>query len=139
MAVAVPVTATLTCPREKILRLFRNIDGGVTYRCSGCEWQYTLSTAAPTGTSTNTVTAGTTTAITVASGGASFTSGMKVLYDIGANAEVVTVGPGATGTNIPVPAGFAKAHGSGATFGQLALNPSYAVADAVPAAPGWGY
>jgi hypothetical protein len=139
MAVAVPASVTVTCPREKTLRLFDNLDGGVTHRCTGCEWQFTFATQAPTGTDTALVTAGTTVAITVASGGASFTSGMKLLFDTGANAEVVTVGPGSTGTNVPVPGGFVKSHSANATFGQLLISPSFSVADAVPAAPGWGF
>jgi hypothetical protein len=139
MAVAVPASVTVTCPREKVLRLFVNLDGGVTHRCTGCEWQFTFSAVSPTGTDTATVTAGSTTAITVASGGASFTSGMKLLFDTGTNAEVVTVGPGSTGTNVPVPGGFAKSHSANATFGQLQVAPSFAVADTVPAAPGWGF
>lgn len=137
-ATGVPTALALFCPREKATHLFVNIDGGITYRCSGCEWSYTLSTQAPTGSATNTVTPGVTTAITVASGGASFTAGMLLLYDTGANAEVVTVTTTGTATNIPIAGGFTKAH-TATTFGQLLNSPSFPVADVVPANPGWGF
>lgn len=50
MSVGVPVAATLACPRCKIIQSFVNVDGGTTFRCSGCEWYWTLSTQAPSGT-----------------------------------------------------------------------------------------
>src|SRR5215471_8791577 len=141
MAAAVPATVRLSCPKEKTLRLFFGVDGQALFRCSGCEWYYTFGTQAPTGTDTATVTAGTTTAITVASGGASFTSGMLLLFDTALNTEVVTVGAGSTGTNIPVPGGFAKNHAANATFGQLLISVTYnAVGEqALVPAPGWGF
>jgi hypothetical protein len=141
MVAGVPTAVTLTCPREKSLRAFVNIDGGTTYRCAGCEWSYGFGTTAPTGTDTAIVTAGTTVAITVASGGASFTTGMLLLFDTTTSAEVVVVGTGSTGTNIPVPGGFIKNHSANATFGQLLLTPSFNAAgeQAIPAAPGWGF
>lgn len=58
------------------------------------------------------------TALTVASGGASFTNGMVVSITDGNNTELVTVGAGATGTNIPVSA-LAHGHATGVTFGQF--------------------
>lgn len=148
MAVAVPAAYRLTCPRCKSTRFFVSIDGGVTQRCKGCEWQFTMSTQAPTSTDTATLAVGGT-ALTVASGGASFTNGMFLLFDTGANAEVLVVNGSSTATNIPVTSapfwpvftGAVKAHGSNATFGQLLLTPSFNAAgeQAVPAAPGWGF
>jgi hypothetical protein len=146
---AIPADVTITCPRCKVLRTFLDVsEGGVQYRCAGCEWTFTLTTTAPTGTSTAAVSKGGTT-ITVASGGASFTNGMTLLYDTGVNAEVVLVNGAATGTSIPIAGqwtgetrdGWAKAHGSGATFGQLAVSSTFAGAgqEAVPANPGWGF
>src|SRR6516162_688871 len=82
MAVAVPQALILTCPRCHLPRRFVAIDGATSYRCSACEWYYTLSPVAPTGTASGALAAGGT-AITVASGGASFTAGMLVLYDFG--------------------------------------------------------
>ena len=140
MAVASPAAIRLTCPRCRILRSFVAIDGSVTYRCSACEWYYTLSAVAPTGTS-NAILAAGGTAIGVASGGASFTSGMTLLYDTGLNTEVLTVNGAATGTSIPVTAA-ARAHSSAVTFGQLAITPTYAgigVGDAVIPNPPWGF
>lgn len=139
MAAGVPAGTTLTCPRCKALRPFVNVNGGTTYRCGGCEWRFTLSAVTPTGTSNGAITAGSSVAISVASGGTSFTSGMKLLYDTGTSAEVVTVGAGATGTSIPVPGGFAKSHNTAATFGQLSITPTDTASDAVPAAPGYGF
>ncbi len=136
----IPVSALVTCPRCKALRSFVNVSaGGVTYRCSGCEWTFTFTAVAPTGTSTASVTTAST-AITVASGGASFTAGMKLLYDTGANAEVVTVSATGTATNIPIAGTFAKPHGN-TTFGKLAISSTYAGVgqEAVPNAPGWGF
>ena len=139
MAVAVPSAVRLTCPRCKFPRLFVSQDGGVTQRCGGCEWSFTMSTQAPTSTDTATLAVGGT-ALTVASGGASFTNGMVLLFDTGVNAEVLIVNGASSGTNIPVTAAV-KAHGANATFGQLLLTPSFNAAgeQAVPAAPGWGF
>jgi hypothetical protein len=122
MAAGVPAALTLRCPRCRILHSFVNVDGGTQFRCSGCEWPFTLSAVAPTGAATATVAAGAT-AITVASGGASFTAGMLLLVDTLANAEVVTVTSTGSATSIPVTA-FIKGHTTGYTFGQLANNPT---------------
>lgn len=149
MAGAIPSEIFVTCPRCKIARTFTDVSGGgVQYRCGGCEWSFSLGTQAPTGTSNASVVIGGT-AISVASGGASFTNGMFLLYDTGVNTEVLVVNGSATGTSIPVAgqwagesrAGFAKAHGSGATFGQMQLSSTYGAVgqEAVPAAPGWGF
>lgn len=149
MAGAIPSELFLACPRCKIVRTFVDVSGGgVQYRCGGCEWTFTLGTIAPTGTSNASVIIGGT-AISVASGGASFTNGMFLMYDTGVNTEVLVVNGSATGTSIPVAgqwagetrAGFAKAHGSGATFGQMSLSSTFGAAgqEAVPAAPGWGF
>jgi ribosomal protein L37AE/L43A len=140
VAVASPQAVTLSCPRCRILRQFQAIDGSVTWRCKACEWYYTFTAAAPTGTSSATLAAGGT-AITVASGGASFTNGMILLYDTGTNTEVLTVNGSSTATSIPVTAA-AKAHASAVTFGQLAIAPTYTGAGdqgAVIPAPGWGF
>jgi hypothetical protein len=58
------------------------------------------------------------TAITVASGGASFTNGMVISIIDGNNTELVVVGAGSTGTSVVV-AATANAHASGVTFGQF--------------------
>jgi hypothetical protein len=139
MVQGVPAAVTLTCPREKILRRFGNIDGGVTYRCSGCEWTYTLGTQAPTGTTNASASVGAVT-ISVASGGASFTSGMKILWDTGTAAEVVTATATGSATSIPVTACI-KAHNSAVAIGQLLVSSTYAGVgeDAIPVAPGWGF
>lgn len=112
-----PVAASLLCPRCKFTGLFVNIDGGLTYRCARCEWIFTLSAVAPTGTSTAGLAAGGL-AITVASGGASFTAGMVLLFDpaVAVNAEPLTVTATGSTTNIPVTAAT-KAHNSGASQG----------------------
>jgi hypothetical protein len=115
-----------------------NVDGGINFFCAGCEWRWVMSTQAPTGALNAGVAVGAV-ALPVASGGASFTTGMVLLVDTGTSAEVVTVpSPGGTGTSIPVPP-LAKAHLSAATFGQLLLTPAFTAVDRVPAAPGWGF
>jgi hypothetical protein len=122
------------------VRQFAAIDGSVTFRCKACEWYYTLTAVAPTSVSSAILAAGGT-AITVASGGTSFTSGMILLYDTGTLTEVLTVNGASTATSVPVTAA-AKAHASAAAFGQLAVNPSYGgigVGDAVIPNPGWGF
>jgi hypothetical protein len=63
------------------------------------------------------VTPATTLAITVASGGASFTAGKRLLYDVGPLAEVVTVTTTGTATNIPVAGRFTRTHGVGRRAG----------------------
>jgi hypothetical protein len=149
MAGAIPSELFITCPRCKTTRMFVDVSGGGTlYRCGGCEWTFTLGTVAPTGTSNAAVSVGGTT-ISVASGGASFTNGMFLLYDTGSLTEVLVVNGSASGTSIPVAgqwagetrAGFAKAHSSAATFGQLSLSSTQGAVgeEAVPAAPGWGF
>lgn len=137
---AVPATLRLTCPRCRCLRMFTAIDGMVTFRCAGCEWYYLLSPVAPTATSNAALAAGGT-AIGVASGGASFTSGMQLLIDTGVLSEVVTVTATGSATSIPVTAAV-RGHASAMTFGQLAIAPKYAgigVGEAVIPAPGWGF
>jgi len=140
VAVAIPTSIRLTCPRCRTLRFFTAIDGAVTFRCKACEWYYTLSAVAPTGTATATLAAGGT-AITVASGGASFTNGMLLLYDTGQLAEVLAVNGTSTATSIPVTAAI-RGHASSVTFGQLAVGPrdsGIGVGDAVIPNPGWGF
>jgi hypothetical protein len=140
---AIPLNALVICPRCKTLRSFVNVSaGGIQYRCGGCEWTYTFTAVAPTGTATAAVvTPATTLAITVASGGASFTAGMYLLYDTGVNAEVVRVTTTGTATSIPVAAGFSKPHLTAVTFGQLLISSTFAGTgqEAVPSAPGWGF
>ncbi len=50
MSVGVPTGVALKCPRCRVLRPFVNVDGGTLFRCGACEWYWTLSTQAPTGT-----------------------------------------------------------------------------------------
>jgi len=111
----------------------------ITGRCSGCEWTFTLSTQSPTGTGTAVLSFGST-AITVASGGASFTNGMRLLYDVGQNAEVLTVNGTPSATNIPV-APVQRAHSASVTFGQLLISSTYSgIGQAqVPAAAPYGF
>jgi hypothetical protein len=140
MVATIPAASLAFCPRCKALRSFLDVSaGGTRYVCSGCEWPFTFSTVAPTSTSTATVTTAST-AITVASGGASFTAGMRLFYDTGVNAEVLTVAATGSATNIPIVGTFAKGHGN-VTFGQLSVNPTLSGAgqDAVPGNPGWGF
>lgn len=140
MAIApTPVTTTIRCPREKFPRLFLSVDGGVTFRCSGCEWSYTMGTQAPTGTTNASRAIGAAT-IPVASGGASFTIGMVILIDTAAAAEIVTATATGSGVSVPVTP-FLKAHNSAVAFGQLLAAPTLSgtAMDAVPAAGGWGY
>lgn len=139
MAAGVPAAVALTCPRCHYLRAFENIDGGQLFRCSGCEWSMSLSTQAPTGV-TNAVAVAGAVAISVASGGAAFTSGMKILWDTGANAEVVTATATGSATSIPVTAAL-KGHASGSAIGQLLTGPTYSGAglETVPPAPGYGF
>jgi hypothetical protein len=95
----------------------------VTGRCSGCEWTFGFSTQAPTGTGTAVLNAGGT-AITVASGGASFTNGMLLLCDTAQNAEVLTINGVSTATNIPIAAAV-RGHSFSVTFGQLLISSTY--------------
>src|SRR6516165_12475067 len=136
---AQPTTLRLTCPRCRCLRMFVAIDGVVTYRCSACEWYYRLSPVAPTGTASAPLAAGGT-AITVASGGASFTGGMVLAYDTGLATEILTVTATGSATSIPVSAA-AKSHLTGVTFGQLAvtltLGGQFGL-EQVPGNPGYG-
>jgi len=123
-------------PECKTLRSFVNVDGGQTYRCAECEWFWSLTAGSPAGTATAPLAQGGT-AVTVTSGGAAFTSGMQVLYDSGTSAEVLNVGPGATGMSVPVSAAV-KAHTAGATFGKLVTSSTLGGVGqlAVPQLPG---
>jgi hypothetical protein len=139
MSFAAPAAYLLTCPRCKALRPFMMTDN-ITGRCGGCEWTFTFSTQAPTGTANAAITAGVSTAISVASGGASFANGMYLLLDTGQNAEVVKVTGTPTGTSIPVPV-FVRSHNSAAAFGQLLISSTYSGVgqEQVPAAAPYGY
>jgi hypothetical protein len=130
-----PANVYATCPRCATLRTL--IGTGTSYMCAGCEWWFTASSQAPTGTGTASVTPASA-AITVASGGASFTNGMFLLYDTSSNAEIVRVTGAATGTSVPVPR-FLRAHGTSIAFGQLLLTPAYLASERVPLAAGWGF
>src|SRR5258708_39337740 len=46
MAAGVPVATRLTCPRCKFARLFFDINGSTLYRCSGCEWYWSVGAVA---------------------------------------------------------------------------------------------
>lgn len=74
-------------------------------------------TKTPTDTISATVTAGDT-ALTVVSGGASFTNGMSVAIQDGPRTEIVTAGAGSTGTSVVVSA-TAFGHAIGVKFGQF--------------------
>jgi hypothetical protein len=127
-------------PREKrkckTLRSFVNVDGGVTFRCAGCEWYWSLTAGSPSGT-TNAPLAQGAVALPVASGGASFTKGMQILLDTVTSAEVVNVTATGSGTSIPVTA-VVKAHLTAAAFAQLVIKPTLngAGQQAVPQLPG---
>src|SRR5215475_1177311 len=138
---ALPTEFIATCPRCKTLRLFVNeSQSGTGYFCAGCEWDFTIGTQAPTGTTNAAITAGVSVTLSVASGGASFTNGMLLMVDGGTTAEVVQVVGSATGTSIPVPGGFSLNHGSAAPFGQLLLTPQNLTAgNRVPNNPPWGF
>ena len=75
---------------------------------------------APTNTASAPIGLGAT-AITVAANGTNFTNGMVVSIIDGNNSELVTVGAGATATNVPISA-TAKAHATGVTFGQFSKH-----------------
>lgn len=139
---AVPAEFLGVCPRCKILRMFKNISQGAQfYSCNGCEWPFTITTQAPTGVTNAVITAGVSTTISVASGGASFTNGMVLMVDGGTSAEVVTVVGTPTGTSIPVPGGFVQNHSSASSFGQLLIVPTLLGTglERVPANPGYGF
>jgi hypothetical protein len=107
----------------------------VTYSVAGT-WTWVLPT------SNGSVAAGAL-ALPIAAGGAAFTSGEQLYVSDGALSEIVTVGPSSTGTSIVIAGnGFANAHGTGKSFGDLVLTSAYSgvgVGEAVPAPPGWGF
>jgi hypothetical protein len=82
-------------------------------------------------------------ALPVAAGGASFMAGEQLYVSDAALSEIVTVGAGSTATSIVIAgSGFANAHGSAKSFGDLVLVPTYpnaGVGEAVPAKAGWGF
>jgi hypothetical protein len=145
---ASPTEFWVTCPRCRVPRKFVCLDGQTLSRCGGCEWYFTFGTQSPTGTSNGAITAGVTTAIPVASGGASFTTGMVLWLDTATATEIAVVQSGGSGTSIPcaygtgtggIAAGFAKSHLTAMAFGQLLISPTVLTADRVPNAPGWGF
>jgi hypothetical protein len=138
ISTAVPAAYFLACPRCHFTRSFMMLDN-VTGRCSGCEWTFSLAAQSPTGTGTAVLNAGGT-AITVVSGGVSFTNGMRLLYDTAQNAEVLTVNGSASATNIPVTAAV-RGHSASVTFGQLLISSTYSgLGQAqVPAAAPYGF
>jgi len=82
-------------------------------------------------------------ALPIAAGGAAFTAGESLYFSDAALSEIVTVGSGSTATSIVIAApGFANAHNTAKSFGDLVLTSAYSgsgVGEAVPAAPGWGF
>jgi hypothetical protein len=149
-AAAVPVVAPdPTCPRCGTNWTFTNLNGaGTSYMCQGCEWHFTLSAGSPSGTTNGAITAGSTTAVPVASGGASFTNGMFLFMSDSANSEVTMVSGTSSATSIPVftggsaygngalTNGFAFSHLSGISFGKLVVTPAGTGQLAQPAS-GW--
>jgi hypothetical protein len=128
------------CPRCWVNRSFGSAGAVNTWICSGCEWRFTFATKTPTGTSSASMAAGAT-AITVASGGASFTNGMILLFDTGGTPEVLVVNGTSSGTSIPVlsatltgetAGGAAVAHLTAAAFGQLSIGPTTTTVQQVP-------
>lgn len=107
----------------------------VTYSVAGT-WTWLLPT------NSGSVAAGAV-AIPIAAGGASFVAGEQLYFSDGASSEIVTVGSGSSANSVAVAgSGFANAHNSGKSFGDLVLTPAYSnpgVGGAVPAAPGWGF
>jgi hypothetical protein len=65
---------------------------------------------------------------------------MKLLFDTGQNAEVLTVSGTASATNIPVTAAI-RAHAINATFGQLLISSTYSGVgqEQVPGPPPYGF
>jgi hypothetical protein len=82
-------------------------------------------------------------ALPIAAGGAAFTAGESLYVSDAALSEIVTVGSGSTATSIVVTApGFANAHATSKSFGDISLVPTYSnagVGEAVPAKAGWGF
>lgn len=82
-------------------------------------------------------------ALPIAAGGAAFVSGEQLYVSDGTLSEIVIVGSGSTANSIVIAgSGFANAHGTAKSFGDLALVPTYSgvgVGEAVPATPGWGF
>jgi len=107
----------------------------VTYSVAGT-WTWVLPV------SNGTVAAGAT-ALPIAAGGAAFTSGEQLYFSDGSLSETVTVGSGSTATSIVIAgSGFANAHATAKSFGDVVLTSAYSgagVGEAVPAAPGWGF
>lgn len=107
----------------------------VTYSVAGT-WTWVLPA------SNGTVAAGAV-ALPIAAGGAAFVSGEQLYFSDAALSEIVTVGPGSTATSIVIAgSGFANAHATAKSFGDLVLTSAYSgagVGEAVPAAPGWGF
>ena len=128
MATGTPTAFLTTCPRCKVLRSFVNVDGGTLYRCGACEWYWTLSTQAPTGTTNAQSGVGSSpslpASLPVASGGASFTNGMLLLVGTGAVAEVVQVNGTPSGTSVPV-----------TEAGKITTSPAVPAAVATPSVP----
>jgi len=82
-------------------------------------------------------------ALPIAAGGAAFVSGEQLYISDTTLSEIVTVGSGSTATSIVITApGFANAHATAKSFGDVALVPTYSnagVGEAVPAKAGWGF
>lgn len=107
----------------------------ITYSVAGT-WTWLLPT------NNGSITAGAV-ALPIAAGGTSFTAGEQLYFSDGTSSEIVTVGSGSTSTSIVIETpGFANAHSTGKSFGDLQLTSAYSgvgVGAAVPAAPGWGF
>jgi len=107
----------------------------VTYSVAGT-WTWLLPT------NNGAISAGAT-ALPIAAGGASFVVGEQLYFSDSTSSEIVIVGSGSTATSIVIAgSGFANAHGSGKSFGDVVLTSALSgvgVGEAVPARAAWGF
>jgi hypothetical protein len=135
---AAPVDAYLTCPRCKFRWLFDAFFPALQFRCSGCEWLFSLGAGGSPVSTNGAITAGTTTALPFASGGGVFLLGQALFVSDTTLSEVVIVSGTPTGTSVPV-SGFANSHLSGVAVSPATATAVYSAVQAVPNVGGWGF
>jgi hypothetical protein len=127
----VPSRVTATCPRCRARRVFGSTGQGLDYQCGGCEWSFAFGAGTGPVNTNAAITAGTTTALPFASGGAAFSPVGNVLFiSDGASSEIVVVSGTATGTSVPV-SGFAFSHNSGVGVTVAVAAPQFSSVQSV--------
>jgi hypothetical protein len=107
----------------------------LSYRCGGCEYQLTFGAGSNPLSTSGALTAGTSTALSFASGGTQFSLIGSVLFiNDAALSEIVVVNGTATGTSVPI-SGLDNSHASGKAVTVAVAAPTFASVESILQTP----